>query len=109
MHLYVDFVRYDKNAKGEYQKSRADSKVGIEGESYINLYKEGVKKYYEIDLVNNKYEFENINFSVKVIFHETGHALGLYDGYATEKYDRFVDNDETGIKVEGEQQNEKPN
>lgn len=179
IHLYIDFVTYDSNGK-KYNASRTE---GYGGETYIDLFKMGLFKWYETDIVNTSYEFQGINFAIKMKIHdkisggynikqkfnevkiagehidnigtlgrhwyytgtggimdstytympsiniileegtyfgeniaqrkenylytsahEIGHTLGLDDGYNDSGYDRFTDNDETGVFYEKRKQ-----
>lgn len=72
IHLYVEFAKYTGDEKSGYTKTAASRTDGKGGVSFINLYKRGVRENYEVYFVDNKYEFQGINFSVEIIFHEKG-------------------------------------
>lgn len=72
IHLYVEFAKYVENEKSGYTKMPASRTDGKGGKSFIELYKTGIKENFEVDFAENKYEFQGINFSIEIIFHERG-------------------------------------
>lgn len=72
IHLYVEFAKYTENMESGYTKTTASRIDGKDGVPFIDLYKQGVEENFEVDLAENKYEFQGINFSVRVVFHERG-------------------------------------
>ena len=72
IHIYIDFVKYIGSKENGYKKTSASRTDGKGGVAYVKLYKQGVKDNFNVDIAENKYEFKNVNFSVRVIFHEKG-------------------------------------
>lgn len=72
IHIYIEYAKYIGNKESGYTKTSASRTDGKGGVPFVELYKQGVKENFEVDIAENKYEFQGINFSVKVVFHEKG-------------------------------------
>ncbi|MDE6625882.1 MAG: Ig-like domain-containing protein [Lachnospiraceae bacterium] len=70
IHLYCEFIRYVQNEYNDYTK--IDFLADEISQSYINLFKSGVKARYEVNIINCMYEFKGINFDTQFVFHEKG-------------------------------------
>ena len=68
IHLYCEFVRYDKNLDGSYTKT--ESLTDAKSTANIALFKSGVETRYGVNVVNSRYEFQGINFDTRFEFHE---------------------------------------
>ncbi len=70
IHVYCEFVRYDKNQDGSYTK--VESLTDAQSAANIALFKSGVETRYRVNVVNSRYEFRGINFDTRFEFHEKG-------------------------------------
>lgn len=76
IHMYVDFVTYEgyKDALGnsKFKREKASYNLKNKGVSYIDTYIQGLTEKYTIEVIEDKYEFKNINFKVKPVIHIQG-------------------------------------
>lgn len=70
IHVYCEFIRYDKNQDGSYTKT--ESLTDTKSVANIALFKSGVETRYRVNVVNSRYEFKGINFDTQFEFHEKG-------------------------------------
>ena len=66
IHIYYEFVTYDK----KNNRAKASRTLGYGNKTYIDMIKAGIKKWYSIDVANDKNEFVGINYTVKPIIHD---------------------------------------
>lgn len=94
IHIYYEFVTYDK----KNNRAKASRTLGYGNKTYIDMIKAGIKKWYSIDVANDKNEFVGINYTVKPIIHDK--EFGSYNAnqhfYEVQVAGEHIDGGEIG-------------
>lgn len=79
IHVYLEFVTYRDTGRMDaddikiYEKQKVTVQSEVSADSYVSMFKEGIKSAYQIDVFGGKGDFkEGINFKTELFIHEKG-------------------------------------
>ncbi len=102
IHLYCEFVQYIPKG-GDYERKNVYLSNDEKNLTYCKIFQEGVKERYEIAVANRgkqEYEFQNMNFDIKIVFHEKSDKNEKY--HKSQIFNEVLIGGECPVLIDGE-------